>query len=154
MCHVASRCAGELCHILSPFLEQHTKGAVVLLCGSFLQSKLGLTTVHTFRQRRCSVAPWPPMQRMPTTWVGCCASCPSGVFTTASPPVRCAGNYANLLKCEGRLDDAEVKYRQAVASAPNNATVLGNYANFLVKHRGDYAAAKRMYATVCVYHLQ
>ena len=61
------------------------------------------------------------------------------------------GNYANFLKAQGELDEAEKYYRVAISVAPHNATVLGNYANFLLKQRHDPPAAKRMYAITCLF---
>ena len=54
-------------------------------------------------------------------------------------------HYAALLRCDGRVDEAEELYRRAVAAAPKSAVVLGNYANFLCRSRRDTRRARDMY---------
>tara|TARA_B100000161_G_C33204805_1_gene261528 strand:- start:5 stop:496 length:492 start_codon:yes stop_codon:yes gene_type:complete len=52
---------------------------------------------------------------------------------------------ASLLKKLGKYDLCERTFLRVLNLSPRNANVLGNFANFLAKVRGEYDRAKEMY---------
>ena len=52
---------------------------------------------------------------------------------------------ASLLKKLGKYDLCERTFLRVLNLSPRNANVLGNFANFLAKVRGEYDRAKDMY---------
>jgi len=54
-------------------------------------------------------------------------------------------NYGNLLVRQNRLDEAEDKYRAAIAAQPTNANPYGHYASFLARKPGWHDKAEETY---------